>query len=243
MAELSPMMKQYMEVKEKHPDQILFFRLGDFYEMFYDDAKLVSKELNLVLTGKLCGQEEKAPMCGVPYHSSEAYISRLIKRGYKVAICEQTEDPRLAKGLVKREVIRVVTPGTVIEDGMLEEGKNNYIASCFSDEKSCALAFADISTGKIMGTEGPSCDFKFMKDEITRFSPSEIIFPKDTQLKDFFKREVLDVCLTGFEDENFIFENAFKKVEERFPKELSNLSQNEGRIKKIIDRFVADDSE
>ena len=222
------MMKQYMEVKEKHPDQILFFRLGDFYEMFYDDAKLVSKELNLVLTGKLCGQEEKAPMCGVPYHSSEAYISRLIKKGYKVAICEQTEDPKLAKGLVKREVIRVVTPGTVIEDGMLEEGKNNYIASCFFDEKSCALAFADISTGKIMGTEGPSCDFKFIKDEIARFSPSEIIFPENTQLEDFFKKEVLDVCLTGFENESFTFENALKKVEERFPKELSNLSKNEG---------------
>ncbi len=220
-------MKQYMEVKEKHPDQILFFRLGDFYEMFYDDAKLVSKELNLVLTGKLCGQEEKAPMCGVPYHSSEAYISRLIKKGYKVAICEQTEDPKLSKGLVKREVIRVVTPGTVIEDGMLEEGQNNYISSCFLDEKSCALAFADISTGKIMCTEVPFGNLRFIKDEIARFSPSEIIFPKTSPIGDFLKKEASDACLTAFEDDSFLKENAVRRVKERFPKEFSLLDINE----------------
>ena len=227
MAELSPMMKQYMEVKEKLPDQILFFRIGDFYEMFYDDAKLVSKELNLVLTGKLCGQEERAPMCGVPFHSCDAYISRLIKKGYKVAICEQTEDPKLAKGLVKREVIRVVTPGTVIEDQMLEEGKNNYIASCFIDESSCALAFADISTGKIMATEGTSNDLKFLKDEIARFSPSEIIFPSNSGVRSFFKREAFDACITPFEDECFDFENASVKVAKHFPDERESLGENE----------------
>lgn len=119
MAELSPMMKQYFEIKSQHKDSILFFRLGDFYEMFYEDAKIASKELDLTLTGRDCGQDERAPMCGVPYHSCEAYISRLISKGYRVAICEQTEDASKAKGLVKREVVRVITPGTVIEDSML----------------------------------------------------------------------------------------------------------------------------
>ena len=129
MAKLSPMMEQYFRIKEQHKDHILFYRLGDFYEMFYDDALLVSKELELTLTGRDCGQEERAPMCGVPYHSCEGYIARLIKKGYKVAICEQMEDPRLAKGVVKREVIRVVTPGTLVETSMLDEGQNNFIAS------------------------------------------------------------------------------------------------------------------
>lgn len=136
MAELSPMMKQYFKIKEENKDSILFFRLGDFYEMFYDDAKLASKELELTLTGRDCGQEERAPMCGVPFHSSEAYIARLVAKGYKVAICEQVEDPASAKGLVKRDIIRVITPGTVMESSMLDEGKNNYISCVFTkDEK------------------------------------------------------------------------------------------------------------
>ena len=122
MDELSPMMKQYMQIKSQNEDSILFFRVGDFYEMFFDDAKKASEELDLVLTGKDCGKEERAPMCGVPYHCCEAYIARLVDKGYKVAICEQTENPATAKGLVKRDIIRVVTPGTVIEDAMLEEG-------------------------------------------------------------------------------------------------------------------------
>ena len=125
MAELSPMMKQYFDVKSRNKDAILFFRLGDFYEMFYDDAKTASKELELTLTGKECGQEERAPMCGVPYHSYESYVARLIKKGYKVAICEQMEDPATAKGLVKRDIVRVITPGTVVENSMLEESANN----------------------------------------------------------------------------------------------------------------------
>ncbi|MBQ4180237.1 MAG: DNA mismatch repair protein MutS, partial [Ruminococcus sp.] len=122
MAELSPMMKQYFQIKEQNKDCILFYRLGDFYEMFYEDAKIASRELELTLTGRDCGQEERAPMCGVPFHSCEGYIARLVAKGYKVAICEQTEDPKTAKGLVKRDIIRVITPGTVMEQSMLEEG-------------------------------------------------------------------------------------------------------------------------
>lgn len=129
MAEYSPMMQRYLETKEEYKDCILFYRLGDFYEMFFDDAITVSRELELTLTGKDCGQAERAPMCGVPHHAAEIYISKLIAKGYKVAICEQLEDPKTAKGIVKRGVIRVVTPGTVIESNMLEEKKNNYIMS------------------------------------------------------------------------------------------------------------------
>ena len=132
MENLTPMMKQYLEIKEQHKDCILFFRLGDFYEMFFDDAKLVSQELELVLTGRDCGQEERAPMCGVPFHSCEGYIARLVSRGYKVAICEQVEDPATAQGLVKREVIRVITPGTVIEGSMLDEGATTTSALSLS---------------------------------------------------------------------------------------------------------------
>ena len=135
MAELTPMMQQYLKMKELHPDCILFFRLGDFYEMFNEDAKLVSKELELTLTTRDRGkpQDERTPMCGVPYHSADAYIARLIAKGYKVAICEQMEDPATAKGLVDRDIIRIVTPGTVISETMLEEGRNNYICSVYLD--------------------------------------------------------------------------------------------------------------
>ena len=129
MAEMTPMMRQYLETKKDYPDTILMYRLGDFYEMFFEDAKVVSRELELVLTGRDCGQEERAPMCGVPFHSVDSYIARLVAKGYKVAICEQMEDPSQAKGIVRREVVRVLTPGTVIESNMLDEGKNNYLAS------------------------------------------------------------------------------------------------------------------
>ena len=127
MAEMTPMMRQYLEIKKNYQDTILMFRLGDFYEMFFDDAKTVSRELELVLTGRDCGQEERAPMCGVPFHSVDSYIARLVSRGYKVAICEQTEDPATAKGIVKRDVVRILTPGTVIESSMLDESKNNFL--------------------------------------------------------------------------------------------------------------------
>ncbi len=134
------MMKQYFEMKEKYPNTILFFRLGDFYEMFFNDAKTVSRELELTLTGRECGQEERAPMCGVPFHSAEGYIAKLVARGYKVAICEQLEDPKLAKGLVKRDVIRVITPGTVVENSMLDESRNNFLCSlCYEGEGRAVL--------------------------------------------------------------------------------------------------------
>lgn len=147
------MMQQYFKIKEENKDSILFFRLGDFYEMFYDDAKLASKELELTLTGRDCGQAERAPMCGVPFHSCEGYIARLVAKGYKVAICEQTEDPAKAKGLVKRDIIRVITPGTVMESSMLDESKNNYICCMYSKNKTIGLCFCDISTGELYATE------------------------------------------------------------------------------------------
>ena len=153
MAELSPMMQQYLEIKKQHKDEILFYRIGDFYEMFFDDALTVSRELDLTLTGKQCGLEERAPMCGVPFHSYEGYVARLISKGYKVAICEQMEDPAKAKGLVKRDIIRVVTPGTVIESSMLQDDKNNYIASIFLKGGAAGLCFADVSTGTAHITE------------------------------------------------------------------------------------------
>ena len=178
LAELSPMMKQYFEIKENNKDAILFFRLGDFYEMFFDDAKVASKELELTLTGRDCGQEERAPMCGVPYHSYEAYVARLIKKGYKVAICEQMEDPATAKGLVKRDVIRVITPGTVVENAMLEESTNNYIASIYVEGNSFGICFCDVTTGELKCTSAlntKELDNRII-EEISRYKPCEILF-------------------------------------------------------------------
>ncbi len=176
MTKLSPMMQQYMNIKAENKDSILMFRLGDFYEMFFEDAKICSEELELVLTGKDCGMEERAPMCGVPYHSCETYIAKLIDKGYKVAICEQTEDPATAKGIVKREVVRVITPGTVIEDNMLDEGRNNYLASAFFRGNECGLCFADASTGTLSLTliSGESIDTRLVS-ELSRFSPTELL--------------------------------------------------------------------
>jgi len=179
MAELSPMMRQYLEIKEQNKDSILFFRLGDFYEMFFDDAKTASDELDLVLTGKDCGLKERAPMCGVPFHSCEGYIARLVERGYKVAICEQTEDPAKAKGLVKRDVIRVITPGTVIEDSMLDESRNNYLAAVYLENGSVGIAFCDISTGEAHVTDitGENVIGRAV-DELVRFNASELLAQK-----------------------------------------------------------------
>lgn len=177
MAALSPMMQQYFEIKNQHPDKILFFRLGDFYEMFYDDAILASRELELTLTGRDCGQAERAPMCGVPFHSYESYVARLIAKGYKVAICEQMEDPALAKGLVKRDIVRVVTPGTVIESSMLQDDKNNYIASIYIKDGYAGICFADISTGTAHTTCLTSEKLATeIISELCRFSPREILF-------------------------------------------------------------------
>ena len=176
MAELSPMMKQYLQIKDENPDSILFFRVGDFYEMFFEDAQVASEALDITLTGKDCGLKERAPMCGVPYHSCEAYIARLVEKGFKVAICEQTEDPSTAKGLVRRDVIRTITPGTVIEDIMLEEGRNNYLASVAVKEKNIGICFTDASTGECYATTlSKEKTQKNIIEEISRFRPKELL--------------------------------------------------------------------
>lgn len=230
MADLSPMMKQYFEIKEKYPNTILFFRLGDFYEMFYNDAKTVSKELEITLTGKECGQDERAPMCGVPYHSAEGYIAKLVSRGYKVAVCEQTEDPKAAKGLVKRDVIRVITPGTVLESSMLDETNNNYICSMFYDGKTAGLCFADVSTGELRANtitaKGESETVYELENELSRYSPSEILINSQTveltELADFI-RDRLDSSVELLDDEEY--KNSEKEILAQFgaesPKELS----------------------
>ena len=181
MAELTPMMKQYLEIKKDNPDSILFFRLGDFYEMFADDAKLASRELDLTLTSRDHGkhakpEEERVPMCGIPYHASEAYIARLIAKGYKVAICEQMEDPATAKGLVKRDIIRVVTPGTVIDAACLEEKASNFLCGIYIDSQNAGAAFCDISTGKthLTAFSGPD-RVEHVVNELGRFSPAEAV--------------------------------------------------------------------
>ena len=181
---LSPLMKQYLEVKQEHPECILMCRIGDFYEMFFDDARIASKELDLVLTGKDCGLEERAPMCGVPHHAADTYIAKLVSRGHRVAICEQMEDPATAKGLVKRDVVRIITPGTVTEGGYLDEKKNNYICASVIDAFGCGIAFADISTGEISATEllGENLNARLLS-EAAAYLPSELIcdgsFPEE----------------------------------------------------------------
>ena len=173
MQEVTPMMQHYLQTKEEYKDCILFYRLGDFYEMFFDDAKTVSRELELTLTGKSCGLEERAPMCGVPFHAADGYINRLVKKGYKVAICEQVEDPKLAKGIVKREVIRVVTPGTNIDMQSLDEAKNNYLMCIVYLADKYGIATTDVTTGDFFVTEVDS--ERKLLDELNRFAPSEII--------------------------------------------------------------------
>jgi DNA mismatch repair protein MutS len=181
MAELTPMMKQYLEIKEQHPDSILFFRLGDFYEMFAEDAKLASRELDLTLTSRDKGrrskpEEEQIPMCGIPYHASESYIARLIAKGYKVAICEQMEDPAAAKGLVKRDIIRVVTPGTVTDAACLEEKASNFICAVYAGSRSAGVAFCDITTGRAHLTSFTGKDrIEHVINELGRFSPAEAV--------------------------------------------------------------------
>ena len=184
MSDFSPMMRQYFRIKADNEDSILFFRVGDFYEMFYDDAKTASEELDLVLTGKDCGQEERAPMCGVPFHSCEAYIARLVENGHKVAICEQVEDPATAKGIVKRDIVRIITPGTVIEDTMLDEGRNNYLAAVAVISGSAGFCFTDASTGECYVTEVPfDGKAERITDQISRFKPSEILIADSAKKK------------------------------------------------------------
>lgn len=234
MADFSPMMKQYFEIKERYPNTLLFFRLGDFYEMFFNDAKTASRELELTLTGRDCGQDERAPMCGVPFHSAETYIARLVAKGYKVAICEQTEDPALAKGIVKREVIRVITPGTVLESSMLDETKNNYICSVYLSEACVGLCFADISTGELHATEFSASSMTEIHtdivNELSRFSPKEILINSQVlslkTLPEFIK-DKLAASLECLDDADFI--DADELVLGHFAKaSLSELSIDEG---------------
>lgn len=223
MAELSPMMKQYFEIKEKNKDSILFFRLGDFYEMFFDDAKLASRELDLTLTGRDCGQEERAPMCGVPFHSCEGYIARLVQKGYKVAICEQTEDPAKAKGLVKRDIVRVITPGTVMESSMLDEGKNNFIASTYMTDGVIGLSFCDISTGELFVTELSGEDLQDqLQNQFISYNPSEILVGGDiVSFKGLsrFIKEKLSASVEMFSDEEFDYSTCLQSVSNQFKAE------------------------
>ena len=173
---MTPMMQQYFEIKDKYREYILMYRLGDFYEMFFEDAKVASAELELTLTGRDCGEAERAPMCGVPYHAVEGYIGKLVAKGYKVAICEQMEDPASAKGIVKRDVIRMITPGTLTEFSLLDEKKNNYIAALYVTDGVLGLAFADISTGHISATSMEG-DHRMQKliGELGAYLPREIL--------------------------------------------------------------------
>ena len=207
MAEYSPMMQHYLDTKSKYKDCILFYRLGDFYEMFFEDAVNVSRELELTLTGKDCGQEERAPMCGIPYHAAETYISRLISKGYKVAICEQLEDQKQAKGIVKRDVIRVVTPGTVIEANLLEDKKNNYIMSIYKNGIYFGVTVCDITTGDFRTTEiKETNNFAALLDEISKYSPAEIVV--NTMLYDCKEeidkiKERFEVYITRLDEKEF----------------------------------------
>ncbi|MBU3174822.1 DNA mismatch repair protein MutS [Clostridium estertheticum] len=206
---LTPMMIQYFEVKETCKDCILFFRLGDFYEMFFDDAQLVAKELELVLTGRDCGLEKRAPMCGIPHHAANIYVGRLIAKGYKVAICEQVEDPALAKGIVKREVIKIITPGTYTDSGFLEETKNNYIMSIYINKETnfCGLCFCDVSTGEFTCTE-TKLNIVTILDEISKFTPKEIIVSEDI-VDEILKviKERFNVSYSAYPNDFFIIKN------------------------------------
>ena len=223
MAEFSPMMQHYLKTKEEYSDCILFYRLGDFYEMFFDDAITVSRELEITLTGKECGQPERAPMAGVPFHSADGYIARLISKGYKVAICEQMEDPKEAKGMVKREVVRVVTPGTVIESNLLEEKKNNYIMSIYKTGIYYGLGICDVSTGDFYATQiCENNNFSKLLDEISRYTPSEIIVNKlmfetkseISKIKDRFKVYVSLENENNFSDETEMLLNMYNVIDD-----------------------------
>ena len=215
MAKVTPMMEQYFEIKNKYRHCLLFFRLGDFYELFFEDAVIGSRELGLTLTGKDWGQDERAPMCGVPFHSADGYIDKLVKNGYKVAICEQVEDPKTAKGIVKRDVIRVVTPGTVIDNEVLDENKNNYIMSVYSDSNGYAIAVCDVTTGEFQTAEFTSANAEEkLYDESARFNPAEIIVNErfiNTECADKISK-ILNIKLNAYNDGSFGYRNAVKSI-------------------------------
>ncbi len=223
MASITPMMSQYLETKKQYEDCILFYRLGDFYEMFFEDAKVCSKELELTLTGKNCGLEERAPMCGVPFHSVDTYLNRLVNKGYKVAICEQVEDPKLAKGIVKREVIRIVTPGTNINGSQLDESKNNYIMCIVYVSDSFGISIADVSTGDYYVTELD--EMNRVLDEINKFMPSEIIcndafYVSGADINDF--KERLGITVSSMSGQYFDDDTCKRTILDHF--EVASLS-------------------
>ncbi len=224
MAELTPMMQQYRQIKAQNPDCILFFRLGDFYEMFDEDARLASKELDLTLTtrdrSKDKAADDKTPMCGVPYHSSESYVARLVARGYKVAICEQMEDPALAKGLVKRDIIRIVTPGTVTQSSMLEESKNNYFACLYAESGVWAVCFCDVSTGAFSATRIAGADAEpAVCNELSGFCPAEVLLggaAEKSEAVTGFLRERLRCCVTAAHADTFDYDLCTSAVRAQF---------------------------
>ncbi len=232
MSEMTPMMAQYFEIKKNYPDTILFFRLGDFYEMFFEDAKTASSVLELTLTGRACGNGERAPMCGVPFHSADNYIAKLVKNGYKVAICEQVEDPALAKGIVKRDVVRIITKGSIIENNMLDENRNNYLTSIYVDEKGAGICFVDVSTGTLNLTSfSPEEDIEAsLINELGVFTPSEIILNKTCAgmkgISSFISKKIEASCELP-EDDYFDFENCYNICCEHFSKEKIDALQLE----------------
>ena len=228
MAELTPMMRQYLEIKKDYQDTILMFRLGDFYEMFFEDAKTASRELELVLTGRDCGQKERAPMCGVPFHSADSYIAKLVSKGYKVAICEQTEDPALAKGIVKRDVIRIHTPGTVIESNMLDESKNNFLCTIWLHADRAGLCFADVSTGKISLTQIESKNISSnIINELGRFMPTEIRYNAElgfhAKVRDYIANRI-NCTAEEINVARISYEDCRQTVTEHFDKSLTELN-------------------
>ena len=220
---MTPMMEQYFEIKNQYKDYILFYRLGDFYEMFFDDAITASRVLDLTLTGRDCGEAERAPMCGVPYHAAEIYIGKLIDKGFKVAICEQMEDPALAKGLVKRDIIRVITPGTLLESDLLKENVNNYICAVFFGIDRTGVCFCDISTAKICATSFPDEKGDRIRNELATFSPREVVTnlseDKLGDLADFI-RDRIGAMISGNQPGRFEYDSARERVAERFGKSL-----------------------
>lgn len=220
--QLSPMMQHYMEMKQKYRDCILFYRLGDFYEMFFEDAELVSKELELTLTGKNCGLDERAPMCGVPFHAADTYITRLVDKGYRVAICEQLEDPKLAKGMVKRDVIRVVTPGTITNSSTQDETRNNFLMGILWIDKSFGISTVDVSTGDYYVTEVN--DLRKVIDEITKYAPSEIVCNPAFLISGIDTEDLrnrLNITVTHLDDWMYDGKNCDKILKEHF--HVSNL--------------------
>ncbi len=213
----TPMMQQYLSVKKDYEDCILFYRIGDFYEMFFDDALTASKILDITLTGKDCGMEERAPMCGVPFHAVEPYINKLVKEGFRVAICEQVEDPKQAKGIVKREVIRIVTPGTNIDTGSLDDTKNNFLMGIVDDGKTFGLSLADVSTGEFLVTEVENP--RDVLNEISKFEPSEIVCPPEVKSSELFENELfrkLNIAITPVEKRYYDYDGAAEVLKKHF---------------------------